>query len=58
MAITILAVAAQILYVPHTVKVLEIGQLYPLPHTQYISGAAETIEHHPHVSRVERRDLR
>ena len=47
----------KIVYVPHTVKILKVCQLYPLTHTQHISGAAETIEHHPHISRVKRRDL-
>lgn len=36
-----------------TVKVLEVGQFYPLTHAQDISRAADTIEHHPHVTSVE-----
>jgi hypothetical protein len=39
-----------------TVEVLEIRQLNPLPHPQYVSRTANTVEQHPHVARVERRD--
>lgn len=40
-----------------TVKVLEVGQLDALPHAQDVGCAAEAVEHHPDVSRVQGRDL-
>lgn len=40
-----------------TVKVLEVRELYPLPHAQNVACGAEAIEKHPDVSSIERRDL-
>jgi hypothetical protein len=40
-----------------TVKVLEIGQLDALAHAENVGGAAEAVESHPDVARVESRDL-
>ena len=42
---------------PHTVKVLEVGELNSLAHPKHVSGAAEAVEKHPHITRIEGRDL-
>ena len=36
-----------------TVKVLEVGQLDALAHAQHEGGAADAVEHHPQVARVQ-----
>jgi hypothetical protein len=38
-----------------TVKVLEVGQLDALSHTQNIGGGAQAVEHHPEVPSVQSR---
>lgn len=40
----------------HTVKVLEVGQLDPLAHSQDVRRCAETVDQHPDVPRVQSRD--
>ena len=40
----------------HTVKVLEVGQLDPLAHSQNVRGCAETVDQHPDVPSVQSRD--
>jgi hypothetical protein len=40
-----------------TVKVLEVGELDALAHAQHVRGGAEAVDQHPHVARVESRDL-
>lgn len=42
---------------PHTVKVLEVGQLDPLAHAKDVGRRAETVDQHPNVSGIERGDL-
>ena len=40
----------------HTVKVLEVGQLDPLAHSQNIRRCAETVDQHPDIPSVQSRD--
>ena len=40
-----------------TVKVLEVGELDALAHAQHVRGRAEAVDQHPHVARVESRNL-
>ena len=41
----------------HTVKVLKVSQLNPLPHSQGKGRSAETVDQHPNVSGIQSRDL-
>ena len=40
-----------------TVKILEIRQLDPLPHTENVSGSAKTVDQHPYITRIKSGDL-
>lgn len=39
-----------------TVKVLEVGELYALPHAENVGSRGKAVEGHPEVSSVEGRD--